>query len=554
MTKWVIIFILLISCVFINGSPFIFGDGYGYYHTAKTLSTQGKLVTSEEPSYFEYTGHAVNKDSRENYSTNYPLGNSIFWLPGLTISKLINSDDTYYPMFNGHSLNDGVSILVTGTIALFISLILTYKILRKLGFSNRNSVLSVISIYISMYIFSNLFYFSSYAHINELFSFTLLIYLFQNILENPLRRNWIVFGFVVFLLTVTRPVDIVVALPFAIYIIYKQKLKSSLYIFLGGIPLAVLFLIYNLVSFGSPFKLGQISELFSLSNFNLVNLLFSDIRGLFIWSPILLIATISLIYFSFKSHNVIYKLGSTAFLILLLIYNFWPNWWGGDSLGQRFFIVLAPIFAIALAKFLSSVKLKRGVLLIAMTLVISLTTFSFLVQLLYRVTPVRTIHSVDRDVSGTVVLKEERFTPFDIINYHVSALSQLGVSTDYAGLLLRSFNGGRSLLLLAMGQTDPLVKAEAFGSEMHIFLAPNTAGIFPADVLLIFQYKDKNYQIENITPGITEIRIDCSDSCSSDQVEVQITDRSIETIRISDDFRLGVISYSRVNLINRKLK
>ncbi len=105
-----------------------------------------------------------------------------------------------------------------------------------------------------------------------------------------------------------------------------------------------------------------------------------------------------------------------------------------------------------------------------------------------------------------------------------------------------------------MGQTDPLVKAEAFGSEMHIFLAPNTAGIFPADVLLIFQYKDKNYQIENITPGITEIRIDCSDSCSSDQVEVQITDRSIETIRISDDFRLGVISYSRVNLINRKLK
>ncbi len=554
MIKWVFIFIILLSSVFINGSPFIFGDGYGYYHTAKTLSTKGQLVTQDEPSYFEYTGHAVNKDARGNYSTDYPFGSSIFWLPGLTFSKLIDSPDNYYEAFNGHSLNDGIAILLTATLVLFASVVLTYKILQKLGFSNRNSMFSVLAVYISMYIFSNLYYFSSYAHINELFSFTLVLYLFLCTLQSPIRRNWLGFGLAIGLLTVTRPADIVLTLPFVFYIIYKHRIKSGLYIALAGLPFAIAFFYYNFVSFGSPFMFGHNSEQFSLSNFSLINILFSDIRGLFIWSPLIIIASVSIFYFAVKNSQPIYKLGSAAYLLFLILYNFWPNWWGGDSLGQRFFIVLSPIFALGIAKFLSSNRSKHIVLWSTTFFVLCLTVFSLIVQLLYRVTPVQTIHDTDTEVSGTIIIKEERFTPFDILNYHTSAVNRLGVSTDYASLLLRSFNGGRSLLLLAIGQTDPLVKAEATDSIITIFLEPNTKGIFPSDLELIFEFKDQLYEVKDISPGTAEINIDCSQVCMSEQVKVKISDKILSLTDVNAHFRVGLTSSSRVNLINRKLK
>jgi hypothetical protein len=563
MIKWILTFLIILATVFINGTPFIFGDGYGYYHSAKTLTAEGTFTTNEEPEYFEYTGHAVFKDERGEYSTIYPVGNSIFWLPGLSISKIFNNtlpEIDYYTTFNGHTIYDGIVILLTASIVLFASMILVFKILRRIGFSEKNAFVSIVLIYLAQYIFSYLWHYPSYSHIYELFSFSLLLYMFQRVISNDERVYEFLFGVSIGLLTLTRVVDIVLAVPFVIYLLIDKRFKTLLLTILGGIPTALIFFYYNASVYGSPFSLGYSNDRggqLSLENFNLFNLLFSDIRGLIIWSPLILISIAGLIL-GIRKQKTIYLLSGISSILLLGVYTFWPNWWGGDSLGQRFLIVLAPVFILGLANSISYIRNleTKGLRYLGYTAIFVLVSFSVVIQLLYRVTPVKKIHQEDINLGEISILKEERFTPFDILNYHLNAIQKDGISISYAKTIFNSFNGGRSLLLLAMGQTDPLVKAAATDSRMDILVLPNTNGILPKDLRLEIRYNEQYYYISNIPEGTQTISVYCTEQdCESDDASVFKDSMDIDTYEyINDSFGIDAESASRVNLINAKVK
>jgi hypothetical protein len=561
MIKWIVAFIIIAVSVFINGTPFIFGDGYGYYHSAKTLTTEGTFTTKEEPEYFEYSGHAVFQDKEDDYSTIYPAGNALFWIPGLTISKMFNNSlptNDYYSIFNGHTIYDGIAILATATILTFASIVLIFKVLRRLGFSERNAFVSIFAVYVSQYIFAYLYYYPSYSHIYELFSASLLIYLFQRTVLHDGRVYEFLFGFTIGLLTLTRVVDIVVAVPFILYLLLNRRFKTVLFTFLGGIPTALIFLYYNSIVYGSPFSLGYTSDrggVLSFENFNLFNLLFSDVRGLFIWSPLILISIAGLIYGAKKNKEV--YIPSIASVVLVFgIYTFWPNWWGGDSIGQRFFIVLAPIFILGTSSALQYINSRNQKVLRILGLMVFVlaVTYAFKVQVLYRVTPVKELHTEAIDLGEFSIPIEERYTPFDIFKYHLDAIKEDGISIDYAKTIFNSFNGGRSLLLLSLGQTDPLVKAEARGSSLRVLVASNTNGILPSDMRIEFSYLDKFYSVTNLTPG--EFDILCSlDECTSPTLVVNLDTKDSDGYTfVSENFDIDVESASRINLINRKIK
>jgi hypothetical protein len=562
MIKWILTFLIILLTVFINGTPFIFGDGYGYYHSAKSLSTEGTFTTATEPDYFEYTGHAVFRDERGQYSTIYPVGNSLFWLPGLSISKVFNNSlesTDYYTTFNGHSIYDGISILLTASVVLFLSMILVFKTLRRAGFSQKNAFVSIILVYLAQYIFSYLWYYPSYSHIYELFSFSLLLYLFQRVVSNDEHVYEFLFGVSIGLLTLTRVVDVVLAVPFILYLVYDKRFKTLLFTIAGGIPTAIIFFYYNTIVYGSPLSLGYSNDRggqLSFENFNLFNLLFSDVRGLLIWSPLILVSIAGLVW-GVRKLKLLFILTSISAVLLLGVYTFWPNWWGGDSLGQRFFIVLAPVFILGLSNVISILRSKnnKGLRYLGYILILSLVTFSIVVQILYRITPVKKLHSDDINLGEISILKEERFTSFDILNYHIKAIQKDGISIGYAKTIFNSFNGGRSLLLLAIGQTDPLVKATATSTSMEILVLPNTKGILPKDLRIEIKYLDTYYYISNIPEGIETINIICLENeCISDEVKVSkdVMDTDGYT-DINEIFGIDTESASRVNLINTKI-
>ncbi len=562
MIKWILVFLVIIASVFINGSPFIFGDGYGYYHSAKSLITEGTFTSTVEPSYYKYTGHAVSLDDNGNYTTIYPVGNALFWVPGLTVSKAISQTPNldYFTVFNGHIVNDGIAILVTATLATFASIFLIFKTLRRIGFSEKTSFVSVLSVYLAMYVFSYLFYFSSYSHIYEIFAFSLLIYLFQKILLHDGRAYEFVFGVSIGILTLTRLVDFVIVIPFLIYFLFDRRFKTLLFTILGGIPMASILFFYNHVVYGSILSFGYSENrggMLSTENFNLFQLLFSDVRGLFVWSPLLILSIIGLIL-GLRKFKALFVSSILSVILLAALYTFWPNWWGGDSLGQRFFLVLSPIFILGIARFIQVVAglQSKPIRILIYSLILVLTAYSTLVQVLYRVTPVKELHTDAISLDSISIPSEERFTPFDILNYHSNVISEVGISTEYLKTVFNSFNGGRSLILLSMGQTDPLVKATAVGNIFKLTVVPNTNGILPQDLKVNFRYLNNHYTVSGFPQIASEINIICDfDICVSDISNISRSSMNSGTYTVvNSEFDIQVQSASRVNLVNRKLK
>jgi hypothetical protein len=107
------------------------------------------------------------------------------------------------------------------------------------------------------------------------------------------------------------------------------------------------------IVFGSPFSVGP----YALRTWNwtspvFVQVLFSTNHGLFVFAPILVLATGGLFYL--RSLNRI--VGTICLLITLVFYCLiacFPWWYGAVGLGNRFFVSLTPIFIFGLASSLA---------------------------------------------------------------------------------------------------------------------------------------------------------------------------------------------------------
>jgi hypothetical protein len=161
-------------------------------------------------------------------------------------------------------------------------------------------------------------------------------------------------------------------------------------IILGGLPFALLLAIYNRAAFGSLFALSSGSErnagfhelasggLFGIGIPSLtraLRLLFDPSRGLFIFSPVLLLALIAL----WRRPAPLSRSGWSALtgvpLSLLILYSGYPNWHGGWSVGPRYLVPAMPFLAMAIA-FLSATWIE-SLLAGAAIAAVALTSLTF---------------------------------------------------------------------------------------------------------------------------------------------------------------------------------
>jgi hypothetical protein len=118
---------------------------------------------------------------------------------------------------------------------------------------------------------------------------------------------------------------------------------------------------YNMRSFGSPFTTAFTGEtgpsriwssgshLFStpLSE-GLVGILASPGRGLFVYSPILLVSIVGVVMVWKDRKQVLLKYLSLAPLPLILLTAKWVSWWGGGSYGPRLLADITPFLCLYL--------------------------------------------------------------------------------------------------------------------------------------------------------------------------------------------------------------
>ena len=522
-------FIALLLTWIAIGSPFIFGDGYGYYHAGKVLATTGEFTTQEKPDYFNYTGHGVVAINGE-YITPYPSGNALMWFPLLKTASVFDSGtiyNDYYKAFNGHSIADGVAISLSAILFASLSIFIIFKSLLLLKFGAKLSYFSSITTFLSTLALAYTLINASYSHIYEIFIFSAIVYLClkirdsqsKNIRIKPLSL-WLI-GILSGILFLVRPFDILLLIPIGIYLLKTCKFKT-LYLIIGGIPFLLIFFAYNLASYGSILKTGySLSEgfIFVFNIDRLVQLLFSDIRGWYVYSPLMFLSTVGLLVLVKRNKNLI-LLTLLPVIVLILGYSFWQNWWAGDSIGQRFLLVLIPIMSIGTAQIMDRLKHRK---ILITSIVLICTCYSILVLGLIRFTPTDKIGTNRQDYQ--YINSYERFGVSDILKYHWNLVIKSKNPTEYFQDLQKGLSGGRSIGMIWLGLTKPIIQTASQGNDIFLYIIPtptNSKTDSQIQVSLTTEQGTKIYQISGLDSSIySQLVLNCVNTCSTSNTDLK---------------------------------
>lgn len=323
---------------FDNAMPFILNQSNGWGSTYNLV---------------EINGH---------WFSNYPIATSVICLPLYILHMLcmvaFNGGFEYYSVLS----KSCASLMMAFASTLF------YMVCEKV-FSKRTAIITTI-----IFAFGTLTWaISSQSLWQHGTSELLLIIMLLCIVRNETRQsvgNFVIIGICSGLFIFNRPSDIFLLIP-VLWYVYKNR--SCVYAFLFWCCISAFpFLWYNISSFGSPFggygSMGMSIVTTPIPWWNFINgvcgLLFSPNRGLFVFSPILIL--------SLWGMYVVYKEKSTMFLLIfipcmissLLFYSIHiDSLLGGWTYGPRYLIAMLPILCIFVGYGLEKVKGKVWIII-----------------------------------------------------------------------------------------------------------------------------------------------------------------------------------------------
>lgn len=218
-----------------------------------------------------------------------------------------------------------------------------------------------------------------------------MIYLVLLIEEKENKRYIVLLGLLSGLFIFNRPPDSVLLIPIMVYTLFLKK-KARVYYCFSMLIASVPFIYYNVHTFGNLFG-GYSQNLETLTIgintiSNILGLLISPNRGLFIYSPVLILSLVGMYkLYTFKNRNIriFLYLFFISFVLDLLVYaSFDIHWWAGYCYGPRFLSGMAPIIVMYLAVFLHYVEVEPSAnkKTILRSIFLILLAISFFVQVI----------------------------------------------------------------------------------------------------------------------------------------------------------------------------
>ncbi|MBU0487659.1 MAG: glycosyltransferase [Bacteroidetes bacterium] len=297
------------------------------------------------------------------------LGTCAAWIGGYDV-------DGYSPPF----------MIFVGIGTLFY-LMIGLIFLRKLLLSWQATELAIAAVLLLIFSGTNLMYYSIWEPcMSHVFSFAAIAaFLYFTRMAILDYKPTYIYGIATALgiTMLIRPTNgvIVLALPFlagsgARFIAFLRRFFSfRKELFIGaGIFLLIVFIqsLLWILQNGKVYNWTYLDEFFNWSDPQIVNILISYKKGLFVYTPVILIALIGV--FSMKGkigYNIITFLG--FFFVVTYVLSSWHSWYYGGSLGLRAYIDFFPLFAIPLGILLSKSPRK----LLNMVVCIVLAVFLF---------------------------------------------------------------------------------------------------------------------------------------------------------------------------------
>ncbi len=381
---FIIASMILIYARLVIGGGLAGGDSIQYYSHLQSVAVRHTLNFDEAFNYFhntksKFTGLVKYPDlpdknpATNKYSMLYPIGTLISWLPFFLIGHLVA---LVVSLFSSNSLLlsgfSRIHYFFTSSSALFYLLAACYLAYRYLvkfeKVTSKIAFLSVATIALGSSLTYYVYFVPTYSHVVSFFwSTCFLVYSLEAIETKRLSaRNFFIIGLLLAMTTLVRYQDILVSLvPLYFFIFSKdyavmEKItlsKKLIFTVLAFVLLFVPQLLVNHYLQGSFLQSGYGSGGFLfLANPQLIYVLFSPLKGLFVITPVVVVALIGLLY-NYKSHL------NQAFLLLfasqLYLISAWVAYHQGESYGIRMMISLSFVFMLGLVKILTSLNSRK---------------------------------------------------------------------------------------------------------------------------------------------------------------------------------------------------
>lgn len=264
--------------------------------------------------------------------------------------------------------------------------VILFKLFLGLGVSQVNSLIGT-----AAYAFGTpaFFYSTTYFSAGFAASFVILaLYLLLKSAKNGGSLLFLWLGLASGAAVLMEYQTLFLAAGIALYVLLRTKLKTSWSFFVGaGIPCAVL-LIYNALSFGGPFHsayqyvVGPNAEFHNVGALGftvprperLFGLTLSTHRGLFVYSPVLLLSFVGFFYGLRRRRQPAYAI---VLLSILASFGVWiwissfQAWDGSSAFGPRLLVCILPLMAIGVALSLSRVPKIISIPLIILSVAIN---------------------------------------------------------------------------------------------------------------------------------------------------------------------------------------
>jgi hypothetical protein len=340
------------------------------------------------PLYFKYNDLKIEKDYRYGKDK---LGNYKFWIwsektkddhnvikttmglaylyaPFFFLADLI-TPYTNYPA-NGFSEPYKICLLISSLVYLIVGLYYTRKIIRSIYSSDILNAIVILSLGLGTNLLA---YSSSFAPMPHVYNFAIIAIFIHHTIqwhENQIFKHILFLGLSLGIITIVRPTNGLIALFFLAFQIesktslkHKYELiKTNFFKLFLIVPIVFLcwvpqFLYWKFVT-GSYTYYSFGDERFFFDNPKIWLGLFSFRKGWFIYTPLMLFASVGILFL--RNQWSSFKWGISIFYVLNLFIVFsWWCWWYGGSFGQRSMIDSYALMAIPLSAFIFWV-LQKG--------------------------------------------------------------------------------------------------------------------------------------------------------------------------------------------------
>lgn len=355
-------------------------DGQGYYEYLPSLIIYGDFPRKSMRdtgyperilnigSYVDLDGAKVNK---------YSCGTAILELPFFTYAHLTASSQGYIK--DGYSFPYHKAIFYSAVFYLFAALIFIRKLLKLYDISWINIFIIQLLIVLSTSLTNYVNYDASFSHVYSLFAVSGFLYLMKKYSSDHKRIDLLWAAAFLGIIVLIRPLNIIVIL----FILFLAGSFDNLKILIlkqvqNPLPLILAFFIFMAlvsvqivlwhVQTGKLLVYSYPGEYFNFDKPAFFKVLFSYRKGLFIYTPVLLIALFGFaIYIKRKQFYLLFT-WLFFFVLITYIYSSWWVWDFGCSYGHRAYIDFYPIFCILLAVLLQNTVIWLRLIIIGISL------------------------------------------------------------------------------------------------------------------------------------------------------------------------------------------